>query len=272
MPPSRQEVAMPPKALCRDVRVLELLPLGQSKRPGEFFELKIENPGIESFRPGQFVMLRPASFGQGLTWGRPFSIAWADEDAVGVFFQTVGRGTGKLSQARPGESLAVWGPLGNGFTVEPATPTLLLAGGMGLAPFYGYVMQHPQPKDLTLVFAHRQPADCYPFERMAPLVRAEGLEERSPADLPGIVAAIETRIAEFRDGLVLACGPLPFLRTVQRAAGERGTRAELSLETRMGCGVGACLGCVVRDASGRNLRVCAEGPVFDARAVDLGGM
>jgi len=267
MPPSRPDSAIP----CRTVRVLELSPLGQSKRPGEFFELTVENPGFASFRPGQFVMLRPASFGPDLVWGRPFSIAWADEAGVRVFFQKVGRGTGRLAAMRPGETLAVWGPLGNGFTVEPETPTLLLAGGMGLAPFHGYAMLHPRPTQLTLVFAHRQPVDCYPFERLAPLLRCERIEERSPADLPAIAAALESRIEEFRAGLTLACGPPPFLRTVQRAALRCGARAEVSLETRMGCGVGACLGCVVRDAAGHNVRVCAEGPVFDARAVDLGG-
>ncbi|MDD4951677.1 MAG: dihydroorotate dehydrogenase electron transfer subunit [Desulfovibrionaceae bacterium] len=258
---------------CREVKVLEVVPLGQSKRPGEFFELRLELPDWEAWRPGQFVMLRPLSWGLELVWGRPFSIASADRGVLCVLFQALGRGTRRLAGLRPGDQVLVWGPLGNGFAVDSGKRTLILAGGMGLAPFRAYVERHPAPDLIRLFFAHRFPLECYPFDYLSGLVDAVRVEERSPGDLALVIDALRAEMAAFdQRGLILACGPTPFLGTVRDRALELGLaeRTQLSLEERMACGVGACLGCAVKDAAGGNVQVCSRGPVFWAGDVQLG--
>ncbi len=255
---------------CREMSVGELTPLGQWERPGEFFRLRLEGEGFARWTPGQFVMLRPLAWGPEILWGRPFSIAGADAGGVEIFFQVVGRGTARLAQLAPGEGVAVWGPLGNGFALEPGVPVLMLAGGVGLAPFLGYAAAHPQPADLDLFFAHRLPLACYPYAELAATVKAEAMCEAMPADLERIIARMRERMAAMAGaGLVLACGPTPFLRTVRQAALDFGVRAQVSLENRMACGVGACLGCVSRDAHGHHVQVCTQGPVFWAGDVEL---
>ena len=254
---------------CREVKVREVRFLGTWDEPSDFVELTLENPGWDSYRPGQFAMLRAKRWGLELPWGRPFSISRVDAESVTFFIQVVGRGTTRLSRLTPGEDVIIWGPLGNGFSAPPDTPTLLLAGGMGIAPFRGYIEKHPSPKALHLLFAHRPALDFYPYLAMSEKVRAEAIQERSADDLPGIIARIEAAMDEYSDGLVLACGPTAFLRTVQAHALKKNIRAEVSLEKTMACGVGACLGCVCKDGQGRHVQVCARGPVFAAADVQI---
>lgn len=260
---------------CREVKVREVRFLGAWDEPSDFVELTLENPGWDSYRPGQFAMLRAKRWGLELPWGRPFSISRVDAESITFFIQVVGRGTTRLARLTPNEDVIIWGPLGNGFSAPPQTPTLLLAGGMGIAPFRGYIERHPTPEFLRLLFAHRPSLDFYPYLDMSGKVRAEAIQERSPDDLPDIIARIEAAMDEhcgglvLADGLVLACGPTPFLRTVQAHALKKDIRAEVSLEKTMACGVGACLGCVCKDGQGRHVQVCARGPVFAAADVQI---
>lgn len=258
---------------CRDVTVLEMRPVGQlksgAKPAGLFYELRLENPGWKGWRPGQFVMLRPPSWGMELTWGRPFSICMGGEGWFSVFFQVLGRGTAKLATLRAGDVVTVWGPLGNSFALEPETPTLCLAGGVGVAPFMGYTHAHPAPRQVEVFFAHRIGRDCYPLEYFAAGTQLSCLREKTPADLPAVIAAVESKVEEYKDGLILCCGPTPFMRTVREKALELGARAQVSLENRMACGVGACLGCVCGDGKGNNVQTCTRGPVFWAGDVEL---
>jgi len=256
---------------CRDVKVLQVSPVGSSERPDEFFELTLEYPDWDGWKPGQFVMIRPASWELDLLWARPFSISSAGDGGLTLFIQKVGRGTGRLARIAPGDRVTVWGPLGNSFAVEKDTPTLLLAGGIGIAPFRGYVERHPSPENVQLFLAHRLPLACYPYDYLCGHVQGRCILEEKPEDLDGIIAAMRDLIKDYaqKDGLVLACGPTPFMRTVQRFAGEFGARAQVSLENRMACGVGACLGCVTRDGDGHHVQVCTRGPVFWADKVEL---
>ncbi|MBG0778083.1 MAG: dihydroorotate dehydrogenase electron transfer subunit [Desulfovibrionaceae bacterium] len=254
---------------CRTLKVLENRPVGQSEPASRFFELVLEWPGWSRWTPGQFVMVRP-DWGAELTWARPFSICRADERGLVVFYQVVGRGTERLARVAPGEEIAVWGPLGRGFAVEEDTPTLLLAGGIGVAPFVGYALAHPAPEKLHLVFGHREPLARYPFAAFPAPVAKENWHEQNPGDLQSFLARVREQVAAHAaSGLVLACGPLPFLRAVQAMARDTGARAQISLENRMACGVGACLGCVTPDADGHRVQVCTHGPVFWSDAVNL---
>jgi len=259
---------MEPK--CQELRILELSPFGQTEGRGRFFELLIEPPDWEEWRPGQFVMLRPSGWGLDMLWARPFSICRVDQSGLTVFFQTVGRGTRRMAGLVPGDTLTLWGPLGNGFAIEPETKTLLLAGGMGLAPFVGYCLAHPRPENLRLLFGRSMPLDCYPFHIPSARVDSEEHEAATLTELAEFVQLLELEIEEYADGLVLACGPAAFLESVKSIAMQKGARAQLSLENRMACGVGACLGCVVQDQKGWPVQVCSKGPVFWADEIKLG--
>ncbi|MEW5773548.1 MAG: dihydroorotate dehydrogenase electron transfer subunit [Thermodesulfobacteriota bacterium] len=233
-------------------------------------EIVLENPGW-AVRPGQFVMVRPAAWGLDLLWARPFSVYRASGRAVHLLVAVVGRGTARLAELAPGDSVTMWGPLGSFFAREEQ-PTLLLGGGIGVAPFRAYAESHPRPDLLRLVFGHTLPLSAYPWPDLAGGAAAEELHEQGREDLARFIALLETRIGELpAEGLVLACGPLPMLKTVKDLAARAGVRCQLSLENRMACGVGACLGCVCKTAAGDLAQVCSRGPVFWAQDLDLGG-
>ncbi|MDC0336125.1 dihydroorotate dehydrogenase electron transfer subunit [Pseudodesulfovibrio sp.] len=256
---------------CRNVKVLEVTPVGQLKRPDEFFEITLEYPDWDGWKPGQFVMIRPTDWELDLLWARPFSISSAGEDSITLFVQKVGRGTSRITAMKPGDDVTIWGPLGNSFAMEPDTPTLLLSGGIGIAPLRAYVERHPHPENLNLFLAHRMPLECYPFDRLSAKVQGQCMIEEKPEDLQHIIRFMKDIIKEYadKDGLVLACGPTPFMRTVQQFANLFGARAQVSLENRMACGVGACLGCVTKDGNGHHVQVCTKGPVFWTDKVKL---
>jgi len=224
-------------------------------------------------------MLRPTGWGLELPWARPFSISRAGEHGLVCFIQVAGRGTERLAGLKAGDTVRVWGPLGNGFAMEADNATLLLAGGIGIAPFLGYAQKHPKPENLSMLFGHRAPLDCYPVKDMRERIEVSAMQEHGPADLERFVAAIRARMegcAE-KNGLALACGPLAFLRVVQQLAAQTGLRTQLSLEPRMACGVGACLGCVATttdawpapDTRNWPVQACTHGPVFWADHVLL---
>ncbi len=255
---------------CDDVKVASLAPVGPAGAANGLFSLRLENPGWPGVAPGQFAMLRPARFGLNPLWARPFSVSRLTEEHVSFVFQIVGRGTREMADMRAGEAVTLWGPLGRGFAVEPESRTLLLAGGIGIAPFVEYAARHPAPERVHLFFGHRPPLDCYPYDEIGERVSVEHLHEQRPEDLQATIALLEERVADYRDGLILACGPGPFLRTVSELAAKHGARAQVSLENRMACGVGACLGCVEKDAKGRSVQVCKRGPVFWTTELEWG--
>jgi dihydroorotate dehydrogenase electron transfer subunit len=220
-------------------------------------------------KPGQFVMLRPANFGQELTWGRPFSIYQLDSRGLQVVFQVVGRGTQRLAGLRPGDEVAAWGPLGRGFQTKGSGPFLLLAGGIGLAAFGLFATPAHALPQAQLLFGHRLPLEAYPlYQEMAQKIPCEAMRQTTPQDIAAFSQELSRRIQDLGpQGTVLCCGPTPMLRTVARLCLEHGVAGQVSLENRMGCGVGACLGCVATNASGERVQTCVHGPVFDVRAL-----
>ena len=258
--------------------VLDIVPFGQTGHEKTFFALRLERPDWPDWKPGQFMMLRPTSFRLDIPWGRPFGICHLTSQHLICFFQVVGRGTQRMAALQAGDVVQVWGPLGNGFAMEEC-PTLLLAGGMGIVPFIGYVHQHKQPWNVTMLFGHRAPLGCYPVDSVNERITVDTLRENVPGDLDNLIFCIRERMADIaeQNGLVLACGPLPFLKTVRQFALELGARTQLSLENKMACGVGACLGCVTRttaawpvpDKREWPVQVCNHGPVFWADQIEL---
>jgi dihydroorotate dehydrogenase electron transfer subunit len=203
---------------------------------------------------------------------------------IDILYKVVGPGTRYLSQQRPGTRLATLGPLGNGFP-PPARGRrpVLVAGGIGIAifPFLADVLRRRGARPI-LLFGARRRRDLVGLDlfraRRVPIALAT---EDGSAGARGFVTrlleplldggAARRRARDASPPEVYACGPTPMLRAVGDLAVRAGVPCHLALESHMPCGIGVCLGCVVRcpgDAAGPIYRrVCTEGPVFDAGTV-----
>lgn len=260
-----------------ELKVLGIVPFGQPGDGSRFFALRLSRPDWPVWNPGQFVMLRPKTFGFEIPLGRPMSICHMTARHLICFFRVDGRGTERLARLSPGDTVLAWGPLGTSFAMDSDMPTLLLAGGMGIAPFVGYVNRHPQPWNLHMLFGHREPIGCYPVDSINEHIPVDSLREQESGDLDNFIYSIQEKVRDCAEtgGLALACGPIPFLRTVKTAAAGVGCRLQLSLESRMACGIGACLGCVCQPSirwpggSRMPVQVCTHGPVFWAEQVEI---
>ena len=163
--------------------------------------------------------------------------------------------------------------------MSSGTPTLLLARGAGIAPFAGYADMHPDPSSLSMLFGHGLPSSNYPTDAMAARMDMESMHDRTPEELEEFHAAMRSKMKEYKElgGICLACGPMPFLNRVWSLSNELDLPAQLLLDERMNCGVGACLGCVAVTSkhwpdpvrAGLPVQVCTSGPVFWARDLDL---
>ena len=242
------------------------------------FALTLERPAWKSWQPGQFIMLRPLQDSEH-TWARPLAICRVTSRSLVLFFQVIGSGTDRISRLKSGDKVVVWGPLGTSFEMKPGTPTLLLARGVGIAPFAGYADMHPDPSSLSMLFGHTLPSNCYPTDAMASRLEMERVRDRTPEELDHFHDLMRRKMEEYKErgGICLACGPMPFLRRVWKHAMELDLPTQLSLEERMACGTGACLGCTTITSqhwpdpirAGLPVQTCTSGPIFWASDIDL---
>jgi dihydroorotate dehydrogenase electron transfer subunit len=254
-----------------DARIAENRPLGAG-----YFVLRLS--GCESLvgaHPGQFVMIR-GDWERDPLLPRAFSLmSIGPGGRADVLAKTVGRGTALLERALPGARLAVLGPLGSRFP-EPRADTLdlLVAGGVGLPPMY---MQAERAAQLGLVdrcemlYGGRGAADLVLLAEMKGMGLPLHLTtEDGAAGTKGLVtAALEARLAAHRGRpmRVMGCGPNGMLWAIARIAKAQEIPCFISLEERMACGIGVCLGCAVPARSRPFRYVCSNGPVFDAADV-----
>ena len=227
-------------------------------------------------RPGQFYMLAAERGWGGQHDERPYlprafsyARARADDDALGLDFllEAVGPGTERLARLEPGEGLALLGPLGIGFDTDPGDGRpLLVGGGIGTAPLLCL--------EEELLRAGAEPRVLLGFRSAAHAQAAALFEAPAVVTDDGSVgrrAVVTELVREELDSdpaaRVYACGPPAMLEAVRALCAERGTPAQLALESGMACGFGACFGCVVPTRDGY-LRLCVDGPVLDARRLE----
>ncbi|MFN2466661.1 MAG: dihydroorotate dehydrogenase electron transfer subunit [Gaiellaceae bacterium] len=213
---------------------------------GPYTLLRVERGGIDPGVPGQFFMLEAP----GRLLPRPMSLCLAPFGELAFLIDPVGPGTRALCGLRPGETLRVLGPLGNGFRLDSARP-LLVGGGVGVAPlpYLSEVLGGP-PALLGFRSAwHAEAASLVPNAQVV-------LE---PAYVTELIPAPQEGFG------VLACGPEPMLEAVRRLA----PSAQLAREAPMACGFGACYGCAV-EIDGQLKRLCVEGPVLSLPAERIG--
>jgi NAD(P)H-flavin reductase len=246
---------------------VEFLWPGPVPRAGQFFLIRPERTGVflgrpisvAAWEPAREYLESPAGLG-GIIGGSGKGV---DGLVLSFLIARRGRGTAEICGLFPGERAELTGPLGTPWEEAGAPlgegPFALVSGGLGIAPLGAWCRER---RDLVF--------DVYAGFRSAPF----GLEGLSPRRLTILsedgTGGRRGRVTDFFDpagyGGVFSCGPLPMLRAVQDACA--GVPCFLSLETRMACGVGACLGCTVRTRGG-NRRCCTDGPIFNAASVRL---
>jgi dihydroorotate dehydrogenase electron transfer subunit len=252
------------------------------------FRVRLECPDIAAaIRPGQFVMLRLPNTTDPLL-GRPFALydtvlgPSGQPTGLDVVYLVVGKMTGRLAEVVIGQALEIWGPLGKPFLdVGAADRVTLVAGGIGQTPFLAYAREllgargyggdpaRRRTRQVALYYGVRTAALAAGVEDF----RAAGVEVHLACDdgsvgTKGFVTQLLA--AHGKTGPLVGCGPEPMLHALAKVAREWGVPCQVSLETPMACGVGACFSCVakVRTPEGWDYRrVCVDGPVFDAAAL-----
>ncbi len=219
-------------------------------------------PGIAAAaKPGQYVMVR---CGEECILPRPFSIHQINDDGIALFIGICedGKGTTWISERRAGDKIELFGPIGNGFTISPNSQNLLLvAGGIGIAPLYFLSQEALRGKcSVTLLLGASNADQLYP-EHLLPSGIKLITTTASPDGQKGMVTELLPDFSSQADQ-VFACGPLPMYKTMAQMPELKDRSVQVSLEVRMGCGLGVCYGCTVKTRSGLK-QVCHDGPVFE---------
>lgn len=270
-----------------------------SQRPlaADTFCLRVTAPELAAqVLPGQFMMIRPEA-GNDPLLGRPFALYNVIDDATGrprdieFVYHVVGKLTTEMASWTGGESVVLWGPLGNGFPVPTGRHLLCVGGGIGYTPFPAVIREalgrqsfgagQRIPESLEAI------TFCYAAQTRKKLADLEGI-----ADLPGVTVRYATDDGSFghhgwitdlvnelltkqggdRPNEVFCCGPEPMMKAVATLCEQQQVDCWLSLETPMACGFGACFSCVakVKTSDGWDYRrTCVEGPIFRAECLDL---
>ncbi len=223
-------------------------------------------PQAAEARPGQFVGVRCAGF----TLRRPISICEIDRanGRLRLVFQERGAGTRVLAGIRPGETMDLLGPLGNGFYLgRTDRPAVFVGGGIGVPPLLEAAKPFAGHADAILGFRSKNNVilkdDFARIGASVTVVTEDGTEGGK-----GVVTPyLEKRLDSAPCGVIFACGPRPMLKAVAQTAAARKIPCFVSMEARMACGVGACLSCAIpvkADGGVAYWHVCKNGPVFDA--------
>ncbi len=244
------------------------------KQIGEqIFDLWLETKLVKYAHPGQFVAVYP--HGESMLLPRPISICETDKtkNRLRLVYRVAGKGTAEFSTCKAGDTLELLGVLGNGFPVDRAKGkrVFLMGGGIGIPPMLELAKAMDDKKQILLGYRNKELFLEEDLEKFGDVyVATEDGSVGTKGNVMDIIKAYALRA-----DVIMACGPMPMLRAVKKYAAENNMEAYISLEERMACGVGACLGCVCKttkeDAHSHvhNARICTEGPVFEAGEVDI---
>lgn len=245
----------------------------QNQLAEDIYDLRLETKLSAEARPGQFVSVYVNDASRLLP--RPISICKVEDGVLRLVYRLAGGGTRLLSQMKPGESVQILGVLGNGFMPEAADGkrVLVMGGGIGIPPMLQTAIslrERGKAQQIGAVLGYRSERFLMEeFEEVCPVYAAT--EDGSFGSRGNVMDAI--REQKLSCDVIMACGPMPMLRAVKEYAAANHIRAYISLEERMACGVGACLGCVCKtshkDAHSQvnNSRICTDGPVYAAEDV-----
>lgn len=230
-----------------------------------YFSLCIEHPEMAKCAvPGQFFQIKDSLQNFPLL-PRPFSVSNVTGSKISFLIKKIGTATNHLASLSAGDSLDVLGPLGNGFLLNDYHSALIVSGGIGYAPF-PFLKKILAEKQIQYIHLHggRSAEDCFPD--------ADGYftEDGSYGQQGFVTKGLESCIATNRYDVIYACGPEAMLQSVVRCTKHLPLSIQLSMESRMACGIGSCCGCVISIKEKDKLiykKVCKDGPVFEGRTV-----
>lgn len=225
---------------------------------------------VGEVKGGQFLNLSSGDGSRLLR--RPLGIVKAEGKEVTVCFQVKGEGTAALARAEEGQKLSVLLPLGNGFNLpREAKRIAVLGGGVGVFPLVPVVCGNKDKKFYTYLGFRNKNCVCFLNEFSSGEKLTVVTDDGSYGAKDNAVNAFLKERETVNADLIIACGPPVMLRALKKALKDNAIKTPclVSLEERMGCGIGACLVCVCGKSDGTNARVCKDGPVFDINEVEI---
>ena len=235
------------------------------------YRLTLDCPAVAGCaKPGQFVMIR-TGIGKDPLLRRPFSIHQTSRDGkIQIYFKVVGRGTEILAHVKENETLSVFGPLGRGYRLNITSPTVIVGGGLGIAPLLFLAEENCRLKlnrqhDLIILGA-RERNEIEPLLddfRQFGISLLTATDDGSLGHHGNVVEILES--VQLPNGCtVYGCGPEPMLAGLSSLCSAKDVPCQVSVESVMACGMGACLGCSRQASNGSYTHVCLNGPVYDA--------
>lgn len=258
---------------------IEALVMSQKMLGEGILDMWIATPLAENAKPGQFIGIYPLDMTKLLP--RPISICEVSEakDALRLVYRISGKGTAEFALYQQGQHVQILGILGDkGFPVTEAEgkKVLIMGGGIGVPPLLELSKQinkngNASSIDIVMGYRNNETFLKEDFEQYGQLYIAT--EDGSVGTKGNVLDAVKEN--NIQADIIYACGPMPMLRAIKKYAAENNIKAYISLEERMACGVGACLGCVCTTTKKdehshvNNARICTDGPVFDACDVEI---
>lgn len=248
--------------------------LSQKKLSEGIYDMWIQTSLAKEAVPGQFICIYPKN--KSTLLPRPISICEVGEDSLRIVYRVAGQGTKEFSEYRAEDDIAVMGPIGNGFPLQEGEgkKVFLMGGGIGVPPILELTKQlktDASKKQVIMGYRNSETFLLDEFEKYGTCYAAT--EDGSVGTKGNVMDAIAANALDA--DVIFACGPMPMLRAIKQFAEKKGIPAYISLEERMACGVGACLGCVVKTkevdhhSHVNNARICTDGPVFEAGDVEI---
>ncbi|MBE5893092.1 MAG: dihydroorotate dehydrogenase electron transfer subunit [Lachnospiraceae bacterium] len=249
------------------------LVISQQEIAENIFDMWIETKLAAEAHPGQFIGVFPKN--KSTILPRPISICEVNEEktALRIVYRIAGQGTKEFSSYTAGDKVDILGILGNGFPLEAGKgkKTFLMGGGIGVPPILQLAKELDAEKQVVVGYRDNNLFLKEDLDKYASVYVAT--EDGSVGTKGNVMDAIAANALDAE--VIYACGPMPMLRAIKKYAEEKGIKAYISLEEHMACGVGACLGCVVKTkevdhhSHVNNARICTDGPVFDAEEVNI---
>ncbi len=261
-----------------EVLFAELVDKQQLKK--DLFKFSIKAPNIvKNSKPGNFIEIRVSEQTEPFL-RRPISIYNLDRDngVLEFIFQVKGKGTEILSKKEVGDLIDVVGPLGYGtFKYEDYQNIAVIGGGIGIFPLYELAKCAKNDNKTVNTYIGFRNKDLVVLEEEFKQVSNNLIlttDDGSYGKKGFAINFLEEDINNGKIDSIFACGPLPMLKAVQKLASDKNIPCQISLEEKMACGLGVCLGCAVKTASSSKenpeyLHVCKAGPVFNSKDVEI---
>jgi dihydroorotate dehydrogenase electron transfer subunit len=239
-----------------------------------FYRMRIESPYLaKNSKPGQFIEVRCSENIEPLL-RRPLGVHRITENGIEMLYEVVGKGTRLLSRKAKGDTVDIIGPLGNGFglpTIRYPLNIILIAGGVGVAPLLALAECLTSKKNIYVMIGARSKSHVLcesDFKKLGAKVSVS-TEDGSKGKKGLVTDMLKNLLADNKSSsaAVYACGPAGMLKAVASIAKAAQISCQVSLEERMACGVGVCLGCPVKTKDEGYKMVCKDGPVFNAEEI-----